>query len=1145
MLHLILGGAGCGKSEYLIGRIREAAEAGKPVRTLVPEPFTYTYDKRLYAALGAVGFNALKTGSFKMLTEEILSEIAAVPRDAADSVTKTVILHGLLRKLAKQSALSFYGAQAEKPSFLPEMLSQLDELMQSGSPPEALFQAAADLEAQNGILSAKLFDIARIYADYLDELESRGMRDALRDPVHAAAAADGTQYLHGSHIFLDEFESFTGDQYLMLEVMLRDGAEIWLALRTDDIDAPDFTRFDAVNQTARRLRRMAKEQNLETETVLLTEQYRFRAPSLAHLSKYIYALHQVPFAGEPAVTVCEARDMTLEAEYVAAQIRQLLMQGELHAADIMVVMHDLGGYGSLLEAAFARYNIPYFMDLRRSVLHTAVMKLPVCLLSLMRRTETEQILLLLKTGLSPLESTEAAKLEDYAYIWDIEGSGWEHPFSAETDPEQEMEALRLKIMQPIRKMQFAALPQEGKPVTGAQLCDALYACMEALEIPKAVVRTAKALHDCGDVSGGRAMRRLWKDMTGVLDALYLALEQTALAPQELLDLLTTVLRNNQLPVPPQTLDAVTVQSAAAARYDAPKAVFVMGVNEGQFPADIQDSGFFSEQERALLDACRISLSRSVRDLCADERLIVYKTLSAASERLWLCYPLATEEGKHLIPSPLLEEVRSLLPMTAQPPHFVFAAQMGAEFYVSTKAAAYYSFVEDYETSLTERASVRAMLEAIPEEAARTERLRRRSDLSRLHVQKPALLRKLGGDTLYMSATQIENKMMCPFMSFCKDNLKLYRPEKKNLSALNVGNMVHDCMERLFREHPDRDDFLSMTPDDLRAHAKRCTDDFMEQQLGGSANRPQRFLQQFHRITGRLYRLLRHTQDEMRQSQFTTDACELTIGQLGEESGTAPYTLTLSNGVTLCLHGKIDRVDITRDAETGTQYLRIVDYKTGLHKKEFKLANVYYGLNLQMLLYLFALLDDPAVYPDAKPAGVLYMPASTPEAQERENMKDTETYLREYFCMSGTVLRDMNILTKMEEALAGVYIPAKLDEKATEASGTMTLTKDSQVFTPEQLSRLREYAEKLVRACAEAYLSGDVEPRPMQGGGNGYYADACAYCKYRSLCGLTPDDTGRIRRPQRQDAAKKEMLGIMDPAAAAAAAEKKQKGGKRS
>ena len=150
MLHLILGGAGCGKSEYLIGKIRETAEAGNPVQTLVPEPFSYTYDKRLYAALGAVGFNAIRTGSFKMLTEDVLSNIAAVPRDSADHVTKIVVLYKLLRKLEKESVLRFYGAQAKKPSFLPEMLKQLDELMQSGSEPETLFQAAADTEKENG-----------------------------------------------------------------------------------------------------------------------------------------------------------------------------------------------------------------------------------------------------------------------------------------------------------------------------------------------------------------------------------------------------------------------------------------------------------------------------------------------------------------------------------------------------------------------------------------------------------------------------------------------------------------------------------------------------------------------------------------------------------------------------------------------------------------------------------------------------------------------------------------------------------------------------------------------------------------------------------------------------------------------------------
>ena len=1122
MLHMLLGGAGCGKSEALISEIAKAAAAGADVRTLVPEPFSYTYDKRLYDKLGAADFNRIKTGSFRSLTAEILGTIAAAPRDAADDVAKTVVLHRLLQRLGREHVLRFYGRQTDKPAFLAEMQTQLAELMQSGHTPEQLMQAAADTAEQNGVLSEKLFDIARIFADYLTELESLGLRDVLSDPMTAAAAADGSAILRGASVFLDEFESFTGDQYRMLEVMLRDASEVWIALRTDNINAPDFTRFDAVNETARRLIRLARAQNAETETRLFEQQYRYADPSLAHLSKYLFDTQAPAFAGVPAVTICEARDATLEAEYCAAQIRQLLMHGQARCADIMVVMHDLAGSGALLETAFQRYEIPYFMDLRRSVLHTAVMKLPEALIGLMQRTETEQILLLLKTQLSPLHPAEAADLENYAFSWDIEGFQWEKPFRPEDDPDGRCEAIRQKLIPPILHMRNRVRTQDGEPLPGAKLCEALYGCIEEMAIPMRIGGLASHMYESGDVAGGRALRRLWNRFTEILDAMHEALAETPVTPQQLSALLTAVLRNNQIPVPPQTLDAVTVQSAAAARYDAPKIVFVLGVNEGVFPADVSADGFFSEQERALLKAHDVELSRSARDLCADERLIVYKTLSAPSERLWLCYPMAGEDGSHLTPSSLLEEVRKLLPATAFPPYFQRADEMGAGFYVSTKAAAYYSFVQDYNITPTERETVRSLLSAMPEEAARLERLRRTADPDRLRVHDRRLMQQLTGKELRISATQIENTIKCPFLAFCANGLRLYERTKNELNKLSAGNLVHYCMERLFREHPEREDFLAMTPQDLKDHAKQCAEDFLSESLGGREGKPSRTLQQYDRMTRRMTALLLHTQDEMRQSKFVPDACELVIGKVQEESGISPFTLTLPDGTVLCLNGKIDRVDITE--QDGRRYLRIVDYKTG--KKQFALEDVYYGLNLQMLLYLFALLDDPAAYPGAAPAGVLYMPSGTPEAQKREDMKPVAEYFSEYFRMSGTVLLDRGILTKMEETLAGVYIPVKAaaDDDGT---GTPKLTENSQVFTAAQLSRLRTYAEALVTECAMKYAEGDVAPSPMCGGKPDYYADACMYCKYRSICGVTADDTERQRRPLPQKQAKAAMLAIMN------------------
>ena len=1115
-LHLIIGGAGSGKSTMLMQQLQAALQGGQTVRTLVPEQFAFTYDKKLYGMLGAAAFNRVVTGSFRSMTAEILEAVANGTRDAADDVTKTIVLHRVLHRLGNAHALRFYDTQAMRPGFLPEMQKQLTELMQSGNTPEQLAEAAGVTE---GVLSEKTLDLARIYADYLEELAKHGLRDTMCDLAMAAAFADGTGFLRGTTLFLDEFESFTGDQYAMLEVMLRDADALWIALRTDDPDAPDYSRFDAVNGTCRQLKRLATDLMCPVETHLLTEQHRFDSPSLAHLSRYVFTDSRPPYDGETAVIVTEARDVTLEAEYTAAQIRDLLYCGEAQCRDIMVVTHDLERYGFLLEAAFARYEIPYFMDLRRSVLHTAVMKLPIALLQLAEKTSTEHILLYLKTQLSPLHPAAAADLENYAYTWDIEGTQWEQPFVKETDPSGIMEKMRQQIMEPVMKLRRPEASTDG-----AALCAALYQCMDEAGIPMRVGGLAAHLHEQGDVSGARALRKLWNRFTELLDTMYTALKGDTITFLQFSDLLSTVLRQNQIPIPPQTLDAVTVQTAAAARYDAPKIVFVLGAIEGEFPANISTGGLFSENERTLLEQQGVHLARSVRDLCADERLIVYKTLSAPSHRLYLSYPLAEENGKRLLPAAVLGQIRQLLPKRTMQ----YADRMGAAFYVTTKSAAYYSFVQDYLLDRTESETVRAMLDQNPEDKLRMERLRRATDPARLRVSDPQKMLELTGSVMRLSATKIENLVECPFKAFCTNGLRLYVRRKNDFNSLSVGNLVHYCMERLFTEYPTREEFLALSTDGLRHHAEVCADDFLRKEMGGAANRSARFMQNYHAVTGKMLSLLQHTQAEMAQSAFSPHACELVIGKLGEEQGTAPFTLRLSNGMMIYLNGKVDRVDLCE--ENGQTYLRVVDYKTGT--KRYHPADLYYGLNLQMLLYLFALLDDNAHYPQVQPAGVLYMPSGAPTAdRSRDDMQSVAEYFNSHFRMSGTVLCDRGVLSAMEQNVAGVYIPAKLATNDT-GNGTPLLTEDSQVFTQSQLQNLRRYIEDIIKTAAESYLQGEVAPSPMQPKSNiPFYTDACRYCDFTGICGAGITDAIIPRYPESEKTVLAAMEDIMNGTAA--------------
>ena len=131
-------------------------------------------------------------------------------------------------------------------------------------------------------------------------------------------------------------------------------------------------------------------------------------------------------------------------------------------------------------------------------------------------------------------------------------------------------------------------------------------------------------------------------------------------------------------------------------------------------------------------------------------------------------------------------------------------------------------------------------------------------------------------------------------------------------------------------------------------------------------------------------------------------------------------------------------------------------------------------------------------------------------------------------MSGTVLYDRGILSKMEQEIAGVYIPVQLAKDDT-GSDQPALTADSQVFTADQLSRLRGYIEEIVRETASQFTAGEVAPRPMKKkqAGNPFYADACAYCAYRTLCGVTEQNTERFRLPCSDKEAEAAMKAIMN------------------
>jgi ATP-dependent helicase/nuclease subunit B len=223
--------------------------------------------------------------------------------------------------------------------------------------------------------------------------------------------------------------------------------------------------------------------------------------------------------------------------------------------------------------------------------------------------------------------------------------------------------------------------------------------------------------------------------------------------------------------------------------------------------------------------------------------------------------------------------------------------------------------------------------------------------------------------------------------------------------------------------------------------------------------------------------------ELSQSEFAPVAFELHFGGGGEMDAVS----VPGKKMDAVLQGFVDRVD--RFDNGRENYFRVVDYKTG--KKDFDYCDVFNGVGLQMLLYLFALArgGDTLLGLNPYPAGVLYFPARAPVVAADGAISDEELKkLRaKVWKRKGLILNDMDILTAMQPDSSLQRLDCKVDK-----NGEITGATASR----EQFRTLEKYITQLLRDMVDTIASGNVEANPYTRGSS---HNACAYCPYQQVC----------------------------------------------
>ncbi len=1087
MLQLIVGRSGSGKTTELYRLMRENAEnSDAPLFLLVPEQASFDNERRLLCEFGPLLSQRVQVLSFTRMVNAVFRQIGGLAGKRMDPTVSLLIMSQALHGIA--DSLTLYRRHVDNPDYLRTLLDFLSECKQCAVTPQLLSETATQLP--EGVLRSKAEETALIFEAYEALVADAELIDPQDDLTVLAKRLPDCTLFDGAHVYLDSFKGFTEQEMLVLDRLLSRAASMTVCLCTDTV-TPQNTlgRFSSVARTATRLRDAAARHHVPIAAVRhLTQNHRTADPALNALEAGCFTpAAEVYGESTDAVCVTPCADRAEECRYTAREIRRLLREHGGYCRDFTVVARNSADYSDLLTAALGREGLPCTPDLREPVVTQPIVTLLESAFAAIDGWDSADVLRIVKTGLAGFSATSAAQLENYVFLWNVQGKKWKVPFTMHPDGLQaeadDRSTERLEYLNRLRRRLAGPLIHlqtklDGKH-TGREFAAAVWDLLQEMRVPRMVRLQVARLKQAGERHAAEQQARMWDYVVALLDK-FAALTTPSTAKQ-FAALWHLAVSSDDLGSIPPTLDGVNFGSADRIRYTSPKTVFILGANEGVFPAYPPTGGLLNDHERRQLTALGLPMADDADHQTAEERYYAYMALSAPSERLVVTY-VQKADGEAKQPSAIVDAITRLVPQ------YIRGNAKGSG--VSESAAdAFHRLSAVWNEDTAEAASLREVFRDDPAYTDRLAALARARD--GFSLQDKTLAKKLFGERLRVSPTQVETYHRCRFAYFCRYGLHAKPRTRATLGAAEAGTLTHYIMSELLPPYAARG-YAHCTKDVLHADVEATVRRYVDTYMGGSDDQDSRFRGLLTHLTRFCDELMWRVVCELKDSRFVPVDYELPIGSDG---GIPPWILKTPDGTTIQVQGAVDRVDVLRKDDKA--YVRIIDYKTGT--KTFDLAEVLAGLNLQMLIYLFSICENgQARYGSVSPAGILYLPAQLPIVKiEREvSAEELEKKRLKVMKMNGLLIDDPEILRAMEADLEGVFIPA-----STLKSGEFSKT--SSLASLQQFGQLHRHIGRLLIDMAIQLHAGAVEALPAGG-----IADGCQYCDYHDICCHETDDPVR-------------------------------------
>lgn len=1102
-LRYILGKSGTGKTTQCIEEIT-STDNSQRIFYIVPEQFTLESEKNILSKKKAViNINVL---GFKHLAYFIVSKIGTAGRKTLDDTGRTMLIKKIILEL--RDKLDFYKNSTEKQGFADNIEDTINELMQYSVSPESLNELILNLK--DGNLKEKLKDIILIFSKYKDYLASKyisgdGLLDILPDIIPYSIVKN-------SEIWIDGFKSFTPQENKIIEALLKHCKQVHISLSIAEksISYNNISPFDEQYEVKRAITlitKIAKENKINIEEPLyLTKEHIKYNDEIKHLKDNYFKYKPKEYPKDVKnISIYQFNNMYQEIDKILSEVKKLVQLNNYRYRDIALIIGN-SDYEVPLSIALKKYNIPNFLDSRKSVFSHPLITLMTSAIDIIAYNwDNNSIFKFLKTGYTEITFDEIFDLENYVianginkYKWNIE---WKYGFRDEKHNDKpdkaDIEYIRDSFFDILSPLKDNFKPTKKALVS--EITKALFDVLNNINIKDRLEKEFNTAIENNDTVKIAINSEIWNNVVTVANTMTEILGDEKITLRDYSKILKAGLNTATIGIAPPTQDYLIIGDMERTRLPNIKAMFVLGANEGNIPIKLTEKGIFSDDEKHIIKENNIELAPDLVQMTNNGRLGIYVNLIKPTKYLIFSYPTGSITGKSLTISSVVNKIKSIFPQINE----IVYDKTNIDDILTSKEIAFNTLITAIENN-DKSDFINDLYWYFINDSKYSEKLNsiKKGLISQISVDylDEKLLPILWNEVLEKgSVSKLESYAACPFRFYMNYILNAKEKSIYKLKYNDIGTLTHKIMEE-FSKHIKKSGTTWENAD------RNYTDDFVDKHISEFVKNINSDIFESGRNSAILNKIIKATKlslwanvEQIKASKFKPDSFEITFGR--GNSKIPAIEIEVDNGKILKLNGAIDRVD--KMLNDGSVYVKIVDYKSS--SKSLDINQIYYGLQLQLMLYMNTLIQNK----NYEAGGMFYFKINEPDLINAEDNKSNLTL--DDFMLNRMALNGM-FDTDLTEDLDVAKIKVMKRNKPVEILRDIAIDSNSKLdkFT---LNKLLDYSEEIVKKIGGQMAKGNIEISPYQ-----YNKKMpCDYCPYSIVCDFANSKQEKLRCIQKNDA----------------------------